>query len=448
MRTPRLILLAAFAFAVMGDPVSSVAYAIEAALRALHGDLDLLLPTVGVVLGIIALVSVNYNQLYARFPEGGGDAAAIGVAFGEGWAFLPLGSLIVDYALTIAISVAAGASAVIAYLPGLAAFRVLLALGLLAFVAGLTWFGHGGRAVFATMTIAFVLVALAIVVKGFFAAAAHGAAPPASPGHGAPLAVLIAFPVAMALATGVEAPSSAIAQLGQLDDAGRCRFGRITLWLMLAIVVTLTMGLAGLAVQLRIGVPPSDSTQIAEVARAAAGSGSLFAAFQLTTALLLLAATSSSFQAGPGLLKALARGGGGVGVLPRGLGQTNVHHTPYFGVLVFLVVAALIVVGAGGREQRLVLFYAVAVFVAFLCGLLAMARFLRRDRRMLLFAASALGAIAVAATLVIDLARGYPIVSLGAAGLIAAILHALWVKAGRPRGVAEAEQLAEAPLGA
>ena len=46
----RLILLIAFAFAVMGDPVSSVAYAIEAALRALHGDLGLLVPMMGLVL--------------------------------------------------------------------------------------------------------------------------------------------------------------------------------------------------------------------------------------------------------------------------------------------------------------------------------------------------------------------------------------------------------------
>src|SRR5204863_4597361 len=83
----RLVLLAAFAFAVMGDPVSSVAYAIEAALRALHGDLGLLVITMGVVLGVIGLVSLNYHQLYARFPEGGGDAAATGTAFGEAWAF-------------------------------------------------------------------------------------------------------------------------------------------------------------------------------------------------------------------------------------------------------------------------------------------------------------------------------------------------------------------------
>jgi len=439
----RLILLFAFAFAVMGDPVSSVAYAIEAALRALHGNLGLLLATMGIVLGVIALVSLNYHQLYARFPEGGGDAAATGTAFGEGWAFLPLGSLIVDYTLTITISVSAGASAIIAFLPGLASLRIPLALVLLLVVAGLTWFGHGGRLVFAAMTIAFVAVALVVIVRGFVAPIGHGSAPLVAAGHhdSGVLAVLLAFPVAMALATGVEAPSSAIAQLGQLDDAGRRRFGRITLWLMLGIVVTLTVGLAVLAVRLRIGIPPANSTQIAEVARAATGDGSLFAAFQVTTAILLLAAASSSFQAGPGLLKALSQAGGGVGVLPGALGRANRHHTPYLGVAVFLAISAVIVAGAGAREQRLVLFYAVAVFAAFLCGLLAMAKFFRAERRWLLLTTSLIGASAVALTLVLNIARGYPIVSLAAAFAIAGGLHRLWVKAGRPHGVAEAERM-------
>src|SRR5204862_5348829 len=115
--------------------------------------------------------------------------------------------------------------------------------------------------------------------------------------------------------------------------------------------------------------------------KTATGDGSLFAAFQVTTAILLLAAASSSFQAGPGLLKALSVGARGVGVLPAPLGRVNRHHTPYWGVVVFLAISSLIVVVAGAREQRLVLFYAVAVFAAFLCGLLAMSKFFRADRR-------------------------------------------------------------------
>jgi hypothetical protein len=443
----RPILLVAFAFAVMGDPVSSVAYAIEAALRALHGDLGLLLVTMGLVLGIIVLVSLNYHQLYARFPEGGGDAAAIGRAFGEGWAFLPLGSLIVDYALTITISVAAGASAIIAYLPALASYRILLALGLLVLVAGGTWFGHLGRLAFASMTIAFAAIGLIVIAKGIVDPVAHGSGQLLTTSHhGGPFSVLLAFPVAMALATGVEAPSSAIAQLGQLDNAGRLRFGRVTLWLMLAIVIALTVGLSGLAVSLRIGLPHANSTLDSEIARAAVGGGAIFAAFQVTTAVLLLAAASSSFQAGPGLLKALSSAGGGVGVLPDWLGRANRHHTPYWGVAVFLAISAALVTAAGAREQRLVLFYAVAVFVAFLCGLLAMARFFHEERRRLRLTISLLGAVAVVVTLGVNLARGYPIVSVISALTIAGLLYSLWVRAGRPSGLAEAEKLAEGSL--
>ena len=441
----RPVLLFAFAFAVMGDPVSSVAYAIEAALRALDGRLALLLPTMAVVVGIIGLVIANYHRLLARFP-GGGDAAAAGAAFGEGWSFLPLGALVVDYALTIAISVAAASSAIIAYRPELEPGRIGIALVLLAAVGGLTWFGHGGRALFALMTVSFVGVGTVVLAVGLAAPHAHGHAPlhPAGTGGSALPAILLAFPVAMALATGVEAPSSAVAQLGQLDRAGRVRFGRVTLWLTLGIVAWLTVGLTAVAVRLRVGIPPADSTQIAEVARAAVGPGALFAAFQLTSAVLLLAAASSSYQAGPGLLKALSRGdGGGIGILPAPLGAVNRHHTPYWGVGVFFAVAATVVVAAGGREQELVLFYAVAVFVSFLFGLLAMARFSRREGARAFLFLNLVSIAAVTVTLLVNLRRGYPLASLAVACAVALALHALWVRAGRPRGVSEAERLAE-----
>jgi hypothetical protein len=430
----------------MGDPVSSVAYAMEAGLRSLDGRLALLLPTTLVVLAIIVLVAVNYHQLYAMFPEGGGDAAASAAAFSEGLAFLPLAALIVDYALTIAISVAAGASAIIAYLPGLAPARLPLAVVLLVIVAGVTLLGHGGRAIFAMMTISFVIIGSVVILLGVQAVPGHhlaAAAAPSSP-HVAPLAVLLAFPVGMALATGVEAPSSAIAQLGQLDDTGRVRFGRTTLWLMVVVVIWLTVGFTLVGVRLHVGLPPLSSTWIAQVAQAAVGRGGLFAVFQASSAILLLAAASSSFQAGPGLLKALARRGGGAGILPGFLSSRNRHHTPYWGVAVFLAAGAILVLAAGAQEQRLVLFYAVAVFIAFLCGLASMTRFFHRDRRPWLTVVSVSGGLAVGLTLGADFARGYPIVSFMAACMIAAILYVLWVRAGRPRGVAQAEQAAEA----
>ena len=433
----RAVLLVAFSFAVMADPVSSVSYAVEAALRSLNGDLALLVPTMALVVAIIGLVIVNYHQLIARYPQGGSASAAIGEAFGDKWAFIPVGALIVDFVLTIAISVAASGSAIIAYFPALASFRIPLALVLLVTVGGLTWFGHLGRLLFAAMTIAFIVVGAAVLIYGLGAVPKPTGKITSEAGRPALLAVALAFPVAMALATGVEAPSSAIAQLGQLDNDGRRRFGRITLWATLGIVGTITMGLALEAHHLKIGIPSEDTTMIAELARVAAPQP-LFAAFQVVTALLLLAAACSSFQAGPGLLKALARsseGDGGSGVLPPMFGRVNAHYTPYWGVVLFGVIAIAVTAAAGAKDQRLVVFYAVSVFLSFLAGLVAMAVFSRRDRRTGSLVLNLTGVVVVAFTLAVNLARGLPMVSLAAALLIAGLLYRSWTHAGRPAGI-------------
>lgn len=172
------------------------------------------------------------------------------------------------------------------------------------------------------------------------------------------------------------------------------------------------------------------------------------------TALLLLAAASSSFQAGPGLLKALARqpaDGQHVGVLPALLSRTNDGHAPYVGVVVFALIAAAaaaavtaVTAAAGGQHQRLVLFYAVSVFVSFLVGLLAMAKFSRADGRPGALGFNLFGAAVVSFTLLVNLVRGAPILSLAASLLISGGLYWAWVRAGRPRGIASSAARAEA----
>src|ERR671932_2290639 len=182
----------------------------------------------------------------------------------------------------------------------------------------------------------------------------------------------------MALATGVEAPSTAIAQLGQLDNEGRERFGHLTLYATLLIVGVLTLGFTAIAVRLGVGLPIEESTLTAEIARVSVG-GFLFAVFQTVVVLLLVAAGASAFQAGPGLLKALARERTGdevTGILPAWLGRANRYHTPYWSLLAYGVLTVVLVVAAGADEQELVLFYAVAVFLSFLAGLLSLVAFL------------------------------------------------------------------------
>jgi hypothetical protein len=445
-RPGKRILFFAFAFAVMADPVSSVAYAIEAALRALNGHLDLLLPTMGLVIGIIALITLNYWQLVRAFPQGGGSPEAAGTAFGEGWTFLPIGALVVDFALTIAISIAAASSAAIDYFPELSTLRIPLAIGLLLVVAGITWFGHGGRLVFAVMTCLFIVGAIAVLALGWVSPhETHGDAPITGSVSPALVAVILAFPVAMALATGTEAPATSIAQLAQLDDSGRSRFGRGTLGLTIVIVGGLTMALTALAVHLNVGIPATDSTQIGDLAEAAAGRGALFGFFQLSSGLLLLSAAASSFQAGPGLLRALAHGRrpGQKGLLAPVLGQTNKHHTPVAAVVIYTLISAAIILAASGQEQELVLVYAVAVFVSFLAGLLAMAYFARRQGNRLMTALNLTGAVTVVFTLIVNLARGWPLLSIAGTVLAAAFLYWRWLNAGRPRGIEAVEREAE-----
>jgi len=198
---------------------------------------------------------------------------------------------------------------------------------------------------------------------------------------------------------------------------------------------------------LGIGVPGEDTTLVAELARAASSHG-VFTLFQAATAMLLLSAASSSFQAGPGLLKALARdkhdGPSRHGVLPSVFGTTNVHHVPIVGVFVFYGASAVVVIAAGARDQRLVLFYAVAVFVSFLMGLLAMATFARRERRTGWVILNLVAASAVAFTLVANSLRPAAVGSLGATALVGGGLYFAWIRAGRPRGASHA--VAEAEL--
>jgi hypothetical protein len=442
LKLTRVHLFVAFAFTVMADPVSSVAYAIEAARRHLGDDATSLFATMAVVILIIVVVSATYHQLIGRFPTGGGGPKAVASAFGEGWAFFPLGALLVDFTLTVAVSCAAGASAIIAFAPGLAEARIPLALGLAMSVAAGVLVGHRGRVGFAIATQAFLLVALAVFIAGLGTEPTHGPALD----HGGPLfadlavvPVLLALPLGMALATGVEAPSDAIAQLPQLDDRARVRFGRLTLWLMVAIVGLLTLAFAGLAMKLELGLPASDSTMLADVAERAAGDGALFAAFQAASALLLLAAAASSYLAGSGLLKALALfRDGGVGLLPSRFGLVNRHLVPQWGVGLVLVVSAALILGAGAREQELVHFYAVSVFASFLAATVSAARLSHRDGRLAALTLNLTGAVLVTIVLVINLSRLDAAIALVCSAALGASLWTTWVRRGRPAGVAGA----------
>jgi amino acid transporter len=448
--TGRAILFVAFAFTVMADPVSSIAYAIESALRHLDGDLGDLFLTMALVIATIAVIAATYHQLIRRFPEGGGGARSVGTAYGEAWAFIPLGALLVDFVITVAISCAAGASAIIAYLPRLEGERVVLALGLTSLVAAGISFGHRGRVAFASATLIFLALAATVLVT---AALGPAQSPVNEQGNASLVAdaslipAVLAMPLAMALATGIEAPSDAIAQLTGLDRRARRRFGQWTIWLTVGIVGVLTVGITALAVGRRVGLPPSDSTLLAEVARSSVGDGAVFAGFQAASALLLLAAAASSYLAASGLLKALALVGANRddgGLVPARFALLNRFQVPPWGILLVLAASAGLIVMAGGQDQEIVRYYAVSVFAGFLGATLGCARLSHRDGRRGELVVNLTGVVLVAFLLALNAVRPAGVVVLSAAGLVAGYLYATWVRRGRPAGVAETELRAEA----
>lgn len=440
----RFNLFVAFAFTVMADPVSSVAYSIESALNGLDGDLASLVPTMALVVGTIVAVAATYHQLIRRFPAGGGGPRGLAAAYGEGFAFVPLGALLVDFTLTVAISCAASASALIAYAPELAGGRVPLALALAVAVALGISVGHRGRVVFATATLLFLLAALVVIGAGASDVLAAGAQAPGSEPllAGAALGpVLLAMPLGMALATGVESPSDAIAQLGQLSDRGRRLFGQLTIWLMVAIVGCLTLGLTALAVDLGVGLPPEDSTLLAEIGRATIGDGAGFLAFQATSAFLLLAAAGSAYLAGSGVLRALAAAGSrdGGGLLPQRFAYRNRFYAPIWGIALILALTAMLIVAAGGEDQELVHFYAVSVFASFAAAIAGCARLSWRDRRLRELTVNLIGLALVVFVLALNLTRLDGVIALAASLLVALCLWSLWVRRGRPAGIAAGE---------
>jgi amino acid transporter len=208
----------------------------------------------------------------------------------------------------------------------------------------------------------------------------------------------------------------------------------------------LTIGVTALAVTRGVGLPPSDSTLLAEVARTSVGDGAVFAVFQAASTLLLLAAAASSYLAASGLLKALALVGAERehgGLVPARFAVLNRHQIPPWGILVVLIASAVLIALARGQDQEIVRYYAVSVFAGFLGATLGCARLSHRDGSRRELAVNLAGVALVAFVLALNVVRPAGVIVLGAAGAVAGYLYAVWVKRGRPSGVAEAELHAE-----
>ena len=348
------------------DALSSVAYGPEAMMAILvlagTGELKLSLP-IGAALAVLMLsVGLGYRQVVRAYPHGGGSYIVASDSLGRQWGLLAGAGLIVDYVLTVAVSVAAGVAAVTSAIPSVASATVPIGLGVIVLlVAGNLRGVRDAGAAFAAPTYLFVVAIALIVIAGLIKAASHGfhAVAPA-PHHATEalgvLLVLRAFASGATAMTGIEVISNAVPVFRPPEAA----HARQTLAVMMGLLISMFVGVV-LVAHFDGAAPGGDQTVLSQIAHRSVGGGLPYAFVQLATTLVLLVAANSAFNGFPRLLYFMARDGFAPRVFLRmgdRLAFTN-------GVLVLAVPAALIYVAFGGQTNPLIPLFAIGVFLAF-----------------------------------------------------------------------------------
>jgi amino acid transporter len=348
------------------DALSSVAYATEEILLVLvlagTAALSLSLPIALAIMALLAIVTISYQQTIHAYPNGGGSYIVARDNLGDVPGLVAAAALLVDYVLTVAVSVAAGVAAVTSAVPALAGHKVALGVGCVAVIAFANIRGvrESGR-VFAVPTYFFIASFAILLLGGAYRfvtgtmPSAGAAAAPAGEVLGWFL-VLRAFSSGCTAMTGIEAISNGIPAF----RAPEPRNAAITLGWMAVILGLLFVGITLLASALGV-VPSGQETVVSQIARQLFGSGIVYYAIQAATALILVLAANTSFADFPRLSSLLARDH----FVPRQFATLGERLVFSNGIVVLAALAAALLVVFGGDTHALIPLYAVGVFISF-----------------------------------------------------------------------------------
>ncbi|WP_344240819.1 APC family permease [Kribbella hippodromi] len=369
------------------DPLSSNAYATEEILLMLSlGGLALLqlAPWVAaVVVALLIVVVASYRQTCYAYPSGGGAYAVSRANLGRNASLVAASALLVDYVLTVAVSVAAGVQNIVSAVPVLAPHAVAVSIGMIAVLAWMNLRGvkESGTA-FAVPTYGFIAAVLVMIVVGFVriltgAPAQAESAPygvvPAS--HVTGLAVVLlamrAFASGCTALTGVEAVSNGVPNFRR----PKSRNAADTLAIMGGVTVAMFAGITVLALTSHVhlsdnparltGAPAGyqQRTVIAQVAGAVFGgyhSIGFFAVQTFTAAILVLAA-NTAFNGFPILASLL----GHDGFLPRQFSRRGDRLVFSNGIVILAALAGVLIWVFQASTTRLIQLYIIGVFVSF-----------------------------------------------------------------------------------
>jgi len=362
-RLGKTVGLAVFA----SDPLSSVAYATEEILLVLilagTAFLAYSMP-IGVAIAVlIAVVVTSYRQTIRAYPSGGGAYIVSKENLGVFPGLVAGASLLIDYTLTVAVSVAAGVAAITSALPALFPYRVPIGIAAIVLIAlgNLRGIRESGR-LFAAPTYLFVVSMLALVVYGV-ASTLRGDVPPVAyatvPGAVESLSIVLllrAFASGCTALTGIEAVSDGVPAF-RPPEAENAR--TVMLWLGV-ISISLFLGITFLAYRLGV-IPREGETVVSQLARHLYGSGLLYLEVQLATTLILLLAANTSFADFPRLAFFLARDR----FIPRQFANQGDRLVFSNGIIILAGFAILLLIVFQGETHALIPLYAVGVFISF-----------------------------------------------------------------------------------
>ena len=369
-RIRKIVALAVFA----SDPISSTAYATEAIMLVLitvgSGALTLSIPICIAIITLLLIVGFSYRQTIYAYPSGGGAYIVAHENLGELPGLVAAGALLIDYVLTVAVSVAAGVFAITSLAstwgyPGLADYRVEISLVCIAIITIVNLRGvKESGAIFAAPTYLFVISMLACIGIGTAQLVLTGSMPqlpaPAElppPTHTLTLfLVLQAFSAGCTALTGFEAISNGVPAFQKPESKNAAT----TLLAMLTILGTIFLGITVLA-HFTGAVPREEESLVSQVARAVIGTGPFYFIIQVATALILVLAANTSYADFPRLSSILSRDR----FLPRQFSSRGDRLVFSNGILVLGLLAALLIVIFDAREQAMLPLYAIGVFISF-----------------------------------------------------------------------------------
>ena len=364
------------------DVMSSSAYATEQILRILVpaaglAAFALVTPVTALILAVLAVVTICYRDVVRAYPKAGGSYVVSRDNFGPNVAQIAGAALLISYTITVAVSVAAGADAIISAVPSLSGEAVVLSVGFVVLLAygNLRGIREAGK-VFAGPTYFFILnmvlligVGLVKVGLGTLGHARHGAGTMSLGAEGGGLLLgvsvfvfLRAFANGGSAMTGTEAISNGVS----IFRDPQSRNARTTLVLMSTILGSMFLGISVLAgfahvVPYRSGTPTVVS-ELGSLVYGTSGAGHVaYYLLQSATALILILAANTSFTGFPFLVSFVAEDS----FLPRML--TVRGHRLVFsnGILVLAAASVALLVATGAKVASLIPMYAIGVFTGF-----------------------------------------------------------------------------------